>query len=30
MGLVGAIKLELRKIDQLKVNYTTAQGNPIE
>jgi biopolymer transport protein ExbD len=30
MGLVSDIKLELRKIDQLKVNYTTAQGNPIE
>ncbi len=29
MGLVSAIKLELRKIDQLKVNYTTAQGNPV-
>ena len=30
MGLVSAIKLELRKADQLKVNYTTTQGNPIE
>ncbi|EAZ95311.1 hypothetical protein FBBAL38_06415 [Flavobacteria bacterium BAL38] len=30
MGLVSAIKLELRKINQLKVNYTTAQGNPVE
>ena len=30
MGLVSAIKLELRKIDQLKVNYTTTQGNPVE
>jgi len=30
MGLVNAIKLELRKIDQLKVNYTTAQGNPVD
>ena len=30
MGLVSDIKLELRKIDQLKVNYTTAQGNPVE
>lgn len=29
MGLVNAIKLELRKIDQLKVNYTTAQGDPL-
>ena len=25
MGLVSAIKLELRKIEQLKVNYTTAK-----
>jgi len=30
MGLVSDIKLELRKADQLKVNYTTAQGNPVE
>ena len=30
MGLVSAIKLEMRKIDQLKVNYTTTQGNPVE
>ena len=30
MGLVSAIKLELRKIEQLKVNYTTTQGNPVE
>ena len=30
MGLVSAIKLELRKIEQLKVNYTTAKGNPVE
>jgi hypothetical protein len=30
MGLVSAIKLELRKIEQLKVNYTTAVGNPVE
>ena len=30
MGLVNAIKLELRKIDQLKVNYTTAQGDPLK
>ena len=30
MGLVSDIKLELRKIDQLKVNYTTSQGNPVE
>jgi len=30
MGLVSDIKLELRKIDQLKVNYTTTVGNPVE
>ena len=30
MGLVIAIKLELRKIDQLKVNHTTAQGDPLK
>ena len=30
MGLVSAIKLELRKVDQLKVNYTTTQGNPVD
>lgn len=30
MGLVSDIKLELRKIDQLKVNYTTAPGNPLD
>jgi biopolymer transport protein ExbD len=30
MGLVSDIKLELRKIDQLKVNYTTTQGNPLD
>ncbi|MEZ4853294.1 ExbD/TolR family protein [Flavobacterium sp.] len=30
MGLVQDIKEELRKINQLKVNYTTNQGNPIE
>lgn len=30
MGLVQDIKQELRKIDQLKVNYTTVQGNPVE
>jgi biopolymer transport protein ExbD len=30
MGLVQDIKQELRKVDQLKVNYTTTQGNPIE
>ncbi len=30
MGLVSDIKLELRKIEQLKVNYTTTQGNPVD
>ena len=30
MGLVQDIKQELRKVDQLKVNYTTSQGNPVE
>ena len=30
MGLVQDIKQALRKVDQLKVNYTTAQGNPVE
>lgn len=30
MGLVSAIKLELRKVNQLKVNYTTTQGNPVD
>lgn len=30
MGLVSDIKLELRKVEQLKVNYTTTQGNPIK
>ncbi|BCY28011.1 ExbD/TolR family protein [Flavobacterium okayamense] len=30
MGLVQDIKQELRKVDQLKVNYTTTQGNPID
>jgi biopolymer transport protein ExbD len=30
MGLVQDIKQELRKVDQLKVNYTTTQGNPVE
>lgn len=29
MGLVQDIKQELRKVDQLKVNYTTTQGNPV-
>lgn len=29
MGLVQDIKTELRKVDQLKVNYTTTQGNPV-
>lgn len=30
MGLVQDIKQELRKINQLKINYTTNQGNPVE
>lgn len=30
MGLVQDIKQELRKVDQLKVNYTTNQGNPVK
>lgn len=30
MGLVQDIKQELRKVDQLKVNYTTTPGNPID
>ena len=30
MGLVQDIKQELRKVDQLKVNYTTTQGNPVD
>ncbi len=30
MGLVQDIKQELRKVDQLKVNYTTTQGNPVK
>jgi biopolymer transport protein ExbD len=30
MGLVQDIKQELRKVDQLKVNYTTSQGNPVD
>ncbi|NJM79709.1 MAG: biopolymer transporter ExbD [Flavobacterium sp.] len=29
MGLVQDIKTELRKVEQLKVNYTTNQGNPV-
>ncbi len=29
MGLVQDIKQELRKSDQLKVNYTTTQGDPV-
>ncbi len=29
MGLVQDIKTELRKVEQLKVNYTTNQGNPM-
>lgn len=30
MGLVQDIKTELRKIDQLKVNYTTNQGSALD
>ncbi|VXB27130.1 Biopolymer transporter ExbD [Flavobacterium sp. 9AF] len=30
MGLIQDIKTELRKVEQLKVNYTTNQGNPLE
>lgn len=30
MGLVQDIKQELRKVDQLRVNYTTKQGNPVK
>lgn len=30
MGLVQDIKTELRKVNQLKVNYTTNVGNPVE
>lgn len=30
MGLVQDIKQELRKVDQLKVNYTTSQGSVVE
>lgn len=29
MGLVQDIKQELRKAEQLKVNYTTTQGDPV-
>ena len=29
MGLVQDIKQELRKAEQLKVNYTTTQGSPV-
>jgi len=29
MGLVQDIKQELRKAEQLKVNYTTSQGDPL-
>jgi biopolymer transport protein ExbD len=29
MGLVQDIKQELRKVEQLKVNYTTTQGDPL-
>jgi biopolymer transport protein ExbD len=30
MGLVQDIKQELRKVEQLKVNYTTTQGDPLK
>lgn len=30
MGLVQDIKTELRKVEQLKVNYTTNQGDPLK
>ncbi|WP_130733353.1 biopolymer transporter ExbD [Flavobacterium sp. J27] len=30
MGLIQDIKTELRKVEQLKVNYTTNQGNPLD
>jgi biopolymer transport protein ExbD len=30
MGLVGEIKQELRKVDALKINYTTAKGSVLE
>lgn len=30
MGLIQDIKTELRKVEQLKVNYTTNKGNPLE
>ena len=30
MGLVQDIKTELRKMEQLKVNYTTSQGDPLK
>lgn len=30
MGLVGEIKQELRKIDALKINYTTTKGSVVD
>jgi hypothetical protein len=30
MGLVGEIKQELRKMDALKINYTTTKGSVID
>jgi len=30
MGLVGEIKQELRKMDALKINYTTTQGSVLD
>lgn len=30
MGLIQDIKTELRKVEQLKVNYTTNKGNPLD
>ena len=30
MGLVSDIKQELRKVNALKINYTTRQGNALE
>ena len=30
MGVVQDIKTELRKMEQLKVNYTTSQGDPLK
>ena len=30
MGLVGEIKQELRKMDALKINYTTTKGSVLD